>query len=291
MDDYSELAQRISVSVPEVRGCLILSRDGMVLGAYPDEDESLAKGAWLRFIVLGEPEKSFVQFADQTWAFVRRGPYAAFAVADAGVRPGVIVDQLEQAMLTAEEGRTRRDTLRVPDAANAPSGKPRTSLHPGGGKDGKDGKEGKGKDKDKDRDKGKGVEVAAEAAAFRSTAPQGVAPAAAAPEGAWSHGAPSITGGDHGNAAPSEAPPVEAIPHVPGFPGDGQPAAPQIPPVDTPPPTPSAEPVTALKREPQRLIGTGSGDGAEESEVDRVLLAKEFSGLLQMDSGDDEGSS
>ena len=146
MDDYAALAQRISVSVPEVRGCMILSRDGMVLGAFPDDDESLAKAAWLRFITLGEPERSFVEFADQTWAFVRRGPYAAFAVAEAGVRPGVMVDQLEQAMLTAEEGRTRRDTLRVPDAANAPSGKPRTSLHPGGGKDGKDGRRtGKGK--------------------------------------------------------------------------------------------------------------------------------------------------
>jgi hypothetical protein len=253
----------------------------MVLGAHPDEDESLAKGAWLRFIALGEPEKSFVQFTDQTWAFVRRGPYAAFAVADAGVRPGVMVDQLEQAMLTAEESRSRRDTLRVPDAANAPSGKPRTSLHPGGGKDGKDGKEGKGKDKDKDRDKGKGVEVAAEAAAFRSTAPQTAAPEAAAAQGAWSHGVPSIAGGDHEDAGPSsEAPPVEAVAHAPG-----------ILPVETPPPAPPTEPVTALKREPQRLIGTGSGDGAEESEVDRVLLAKEFSGLLQMDSGDDEGSS
>ncbi|MGZ8594383.1 MAG: hypothetical protein ACXWYJ_01835 [Actinomycetota bacterium] len=268
MDDYSALAQRISVSVPEVRGCMILSRDGMVLGAFPDDDESLAKAAWLRFITLGEPERSFVEFTDQTWAFVRRGPYAAFAVAEAGVRPGVMVDQLEQAMLTAEEGRTRRDTLRVPDAANAPSGKPRTSLHPGGGKDGKDGKEGKGKDKDKDRDRSKPVEVAAEAA-----------PA----QGAWSRGTPAIASGDPAApaAAPSgEAPPLDAV---------VEPIA-QAP-VETPPPAPDVEPATALKKEPQKLIGTGSGGDEEETEVDRVLLAKEFSGLLQLDSGDDEGSS
>ena len=125
-------------------------------------DESLAKAAWLRFIALGEPEQELRRVhGTETWAFVRRGPYAAFAVAEAGVRPGVMVDQLEQAMLTAEEGRTRRDTLRVPDAANAPSGKPRTSLHPGS-KDAKDGKDGKGKDKDKDRDRAKPVEVAAD---------------------------------------------------------------------------------------------------------------------------------
>jgi len=259
MDDYSVLAQRISVSVPEVRGCLILSRDGMVLGAYPDEDESLAKGAWLRFTALGEPEKSFVEFADQTWAFVRRGPYAAFAIAEPGVRPGVMVDQLEQAMLTAEESRTRRDTLRVPDAAGAPSGKPRTSLHPGGGKDGKDSKDGKGKD----RDKGKPVEVAVEATAETAS------------HGAWSRGPQSIAKGADGTVDEAVQPP----------PGASQTAA------EPPAAASETEPATALKKEVQKLVGSGSeGDGGE-SEVDRVLLAKEFSGLLQMDSDDDEGSS
>ncbi|MDH5313597.1 MAG: hypothetical protein OEW66_07120, partial [Actinomycetota bacterium] len=130
MDDYSALAQRISVSVSGVSGALILSRDGLVLGAYPNEDDSLAKPAWLKFITLGEPDKSFVEFPDQVWAYVKRGPYAAFATAEVGTRPGILVDQMEQVLLMAEEGRARRDTLRVPDANAAPSGKPRTSLHP-----------------------------------------------------------------------------------------------------------------------------------------------------------------
>ena len=134
MDDYSALAQRISVGVSGVSGALILSRDGLVLGAFPNEDESLAKPAWLKFITLGEPDRSFVEFPDQVWAYVKRGPYAAFVLAEPGTRPGVLVDQMEQALLVAEEGRTRRDTLRVPDASSAPSGKPRTSLHPGTGK-------------------------------------------------------------------------------------------------------------------------------------------------------------
>jgi len=108
MDDYSALAQRISLNVQEVRGCLLLSRDGMILGAYPDEEESLAKSAWLRFCVLGEPERSFVEFTDQVWAFVHRGAYGAFAVANVGVRPGILVDQLEQVLLSADEGRAAR---------------------------------------------------------------------------------------------------------------------------------------------------------------------------------------
>ncbi len=270
MDDYSVLAQRISVSVPEVRGCLILSRDGMVLGAYPDEDERLAKDAWLRFVALGEPEKSFVEFADQTWAFVRRGAYAAFAVAEAGVRPGVMMDQLEQAMLTAEEGRSRRDTLRVPDAAKAPSGKPRTSLHPGGGKDGK---ERKGKDRDAEAP----AEVSAEAVAE------------AAPRGAWSRGTPTMA--NDGNAGPGAA----ADPSTAPVASADAPAAASVEGLVEPPTSSdvAAEPeaATALKREPQKLIGMGSDGDDEPAEVDRVLLAKEFSGLLQMDSDDDEGSS
>ena len=84
MDDYSALAQRISVSVSGVSGALILSRDGLVLGAHPNEDESLAKPAWLKFVTLGEPDRSFVEFPDQVWAYVKRGPYAAFATARRG---------------------------------------------------------------------------------------------------------------------------------------------------------------------------------------------------------------
>ena len=43
-----------------------------------------------------------------------------------------MLDQLEQAVITAEETRAKQKevTLKVPDAASAPSGRPRTSLHP-----------------------------------------------------------------------------------------------------------------------------------------------------------------
>ena len=76
--------------------------------------------------------RACVEFSDQLWAFVHRGPYAAFVVAGTSVRPGVMLDQLEQAVITAEETRAKQKevTLKVPDAASAPSGRPRTSLHP-----------------------------------------------------------------------------------------------------------------------------------------------------------------
>ena len=130
MEEFSALAARVAASVVELRGCLILSRDGLVLGAFPAGEEGPVKTAWLRFAVVGEPERGFIEFGDEIWTYVRRGPYAAFAVSGLGVRPGLLIDQLDQMLYTAEEVRARREALRLPEATPAPSGKPRTSLHP-----------------------------------------------------------------------------------------------------------------------------------------------------------------
>ena len=122
MDEYAALAQRVVLTMDDVRGCLVLSRDGMVLGAYPEEDEQAFKPAWLKFVNVGEARRGFVEFSDQMWAYVHRGPYAAFVVSGTAVRPGVLLDQLEQAVLAAEESRAKKgDTLKVPDAPGAPS--------------------------------------------------------------------------------------------------------------------------------------------------------------------------
>ena len=126
MDDYSALAYRIAGGVADVRGCLILSRDGLILGSYPD-DETAVKPAWVRFASLGDPERSFVEFGDQVWVYVRRPAYGAFAVANAGIRPGLVIDQLEGILASAEESRNRRDTLRVPEASGGPAASPSTS--------------------------------------------------------------------------------------------------------------------------------------------------------------------
>jgi len=131
MSDYAALAQRVAAGIAGIRGCLLLSRDGMVLGAHPEGDvESQVKAAWLRFVAVGEPERSYVEFPDQTWAFVRRGAYGAFAVADPEVRPGVLVDLLDQVLMAGEVERIHdREAMRIPEAPVAPSGKPRTLLH------------------------------------------------------------------------------------------------------------------------------------------------------------------
>jgi hypothetical protein len=84
---------------------------------------------------LGEVERGFVALRDEVWAFCRRGPYAALATAHPSVRAGVLLDSMEQMLLSAEESRVRKEAIRpaqereagAPDALRGP----RTSLHPG----------------------------------------------------------------------------------------------------------------------------------------------------------------
>jgi len=220
MSDYSALAQRVSLSIEGIRGCLMLSRDGMVLGAYPEgESEALIRSSWVRFAGVGDPERSYVEFPDQIWAFVRRGGYSAFAVADVGVRPGVLVDLLEQALMGGEEERVHdRETMRLPDAPSAPSGKPRTILH---------------KPERPSTQEPEPVTVTIEA--------------------------PEI----------ARAPTAEQ-----SIPAEGVPSAPEPEPASA-----SAE----IPAEPRQ----GKED---DSEVDRILLAKEFAGLLQVPKEDDDTS-
>lgn len=230
MNNYSALAQRVSMSVTGIRGCLMLSRDGMVLGAHPEgEAESHIRTSWVRFAAIGDPERSYVEFPDQIWAFVRRGAYSAFAIADASVRPGVLLDLLEQGLMMGEQDRTRdRETMRVPEVPSAPSGKPRTSLH-----------------KQEREARFPPVQAPPETASPRSTE---VAAADEAPAGAHPH----ESGSDPGARAAETDP------------------APQ------PDPEPESD---------ARVQGR-----EDEPEVDRILLAKEFAGLLQVPKEDDEAS-
>ena len=113
--DFSALASRVA-AFSDVLGCMILSPDGLVLGSFPpgDGDGDGIKPAWLRFAVVGEPDRSFVKFPDEVWAYVRSGSYAAFAVATGTTRPGVLLDHLEQALLVAGESREQRTVARAP---------------------------------------------------------------------------------------------------------------------------------------------------------------------------------
>ena len=133
MEDFNALASSLAQGVGDVRGCLILSRDGLVLGAHPAEAEGVTTPAWVRFAAIGDPERGFAQFGTETWCYVRRGPYAGFALVGPGARPGLVIDHMDQVLLAAEEGRSRHEGLRGTEAvpvAVAPQSKPRSHLHP-----------------------------------------------------------------------------------------------------------------------------------------------------------------
>lgn len=246
MDNFSALAQRVALGVGDVPGCLILSREGLVLGSYPDGDNGRVKQAWLRFATLGNAERGFIELADQIWVYARRGPYAAFAVAEISVRPGLLLDMLEQALLEAEDSRTKREGLRHPEAAQAPSGRPRTPMHPA-----------------LDRPQIVPDSVPALAAADSATQPTAETTIEATPEG--------------GAEATPTAASAEAIPG-----SDDAGAADQPAPEPESDPEPSADPAAPASRKRKE---PSEDDGV----VDRVMLAQEFSGLLQAGDPDDEG--
>jgi hypothetical protein len=260
MDDFNGLAQRVALSGDNVHGCLILSRDGLVLGAYPTIDDSVAKSSWLKFAKsLGEPERGFVEFPDQVWVFARRGVYSAFAVGGAGIRPGVLLETVEQALMAADQSRVSRDALRIPDAPSAPTGKPRTSLHP-----------------QASRQAPEHAAVVAEAALAEAAPAEvaGVAPSAETFE------APS--------AETFEAPSAEAETSPEGERGATPDAAAEASPEGS-----QADPEShqVPSTHPTPGLADPKQPSDDDGEVDRVMLAQEFSGLLQMGESDDEGSS
>jgi hypothetical protein len=259
MEDLTALAVRLSQSVGDARGVLILSRDGLVLGACPADAEERLKVPWLRFAALGEPERGFLQFGGEIWSYVRRGAYAGFVVTGIGVRPGFVLDQIEIALLHAEEARARREGLRAdaPAQPAAPSGRPRTPLHP---------------------------EARPEPpVVIRAEAPSAPAqPAASAPAAPAAPSAPSAPSPQAASASPVPSPlsaPPTTAPSLEPVPGRASAVGPQ--------------PAGAPERGPWGSVAGGSeervpeGPGEEDpdevagEEIDRFSLAREFSQLLQ----------
>jgi hypothetical protein len=129
LEDFNVLAISLGQGMADVRGCLVLSRDGLVLGAHPAESERATTRAWIRFATIGDPERGFVQFGTETWCYVRRAPYAGFAVAGPEERAGLVIDHMEQVLQTAEERRSRQEGLRETEAATvAPRSEPTPYL-------------------------------------------------------------------------------------------------------------------------------------------------------------------
>lgn len=133
--DFAALAEAVVTGLADVRACLILSRDGLTLGAHPAAEESRALNVWGRVATLGDIERGFIVVGEQMWTFCRRGAYSALAIGGAGARAGIVLDRLEQCVLAAEEDRVRKGSLRsAAEQDAAPQAEQdrrlRTPLHP-----------------------------------------------------------------------------------------------------------------------------------------------------------------
>ncbi|MGH2554632.1 MAG: hypothetical protein ACRDHO_02810 [Actinomycetota bacterium] len=110
--DFGALTHAVVAGVPDVRSCLMVSRDGLALGASPAAEEDRTLEVWTRIGTLGDVERGFITVRDEIWVFCRRGTYGAVATASPTARPGLILDHLEQMVLMAEEARVRREGVR-----------------------------------------------------------------------------------------------------------------------------------------------------------------------------------
>lgn len=110
--DFGALTHAVVAGVPDVRSCLMVSRDGLALGASPAAEEVRTLEVWTRIGTLGDVERGFITVRDEIWVFCRRGTYGAVATASPAARPGLILDHLEQMVLMAEEARVRREGIR-----------------------------------------------------------------------------------------------------------------------------------------------------------------------------------
>jgi hypothetical protein len=115
--DFSALASRLAAR-GDVLGCIIVSVDGMILGEFPPGNGSIVKPAWLQLASLGEPSRGFLSFPGEIWAFVRGARYGVFAVGTPSVRPGVVLEELDQVLSMAEEWHARREALRDPESVD-----------------------------------------------------------------------------------------------------------------------------------------------------------------------------
>jgi hypothetical protein len=129
MDDFAALAARLAGLVDDVRGCLIVSRDAMILGAYPESSEAEIKPVWSRFLALGDVARGFVELEDQICSYVRRGDHAAFVVTGPGVRPGFVLEQIDQTLAAADET-ADPNRLKLPEARVQPRPTPQGEPMP-----------------------------------------------------------------------------------------------------------------------------------------------------------------
>jgi hypothetical protein len=280
--DFGGLAARMAGGLDGVRACLIVSRDGLSLGAHPAAEEHRAREAWDAVQSVGDVHRGFAEVGQELWAVARRGPYAAIMVASPEVRPGLLLDRMDTHLLAAERLRAR-SAEEGPEAQairSEPARRPRTPLHP----------EPKPEPKVETRPTHEPVNPALEGLAGRLVDLSGVGPRKAdkarpeepseppvgeAPAPAPSAAAPAAIG-------PTATPTVAMKASAP--PAPAPPVVEDQDQTNSPDGLGAAEPGGSERPEPA-TPSTPVPEERNEREVDRIALAREFSRLLSDEFG------
>ena len=106
--DLGELAARMCAGLDGVRACLLLSPDGLTLGAYPADGEDLGREVWDRLEQVASPQRGFLDLGEEVWVVAKRGPYTAVLVSAVALRPGLLLDRVEALLRAVEEARARQ---------------------------------------------------------------------------------------------------------------------------------------------------------------------------------------
>lgn len=125
--DFGALAARLAANLDDIRACLLMSRDGLTLGVFPQNQETYTREVWDRLRSIGDPERGFISVGDELWILARRGPYAGVVIAGPGATPGLLLDRLEFTLRSAEEMRLREGAAAQP--RGEATRRPRTLLH------------------------------------------------------------------------------------------------------------------------------------------------------------------
>ncbi|MDQ4005991.1 MAG: hypothetical protein M3135_06800 [Actinomycetota bacterium] len=129
--DFKDVAARIAAGLTGIRACLVVSRDGLSLGAYPADGEGKAREVWDVLEQLGDLKRGFVEMGMELWVIARRGPYGAVVVSSPDVKPGLVLDRIEANLVAAEQERSRQAVDEpVPPLRPDPFRRPRSPLHP-----------------------------------------------------------------------------------------------------------------------------------------------------------------
>ncbi len=112
--DLGALTGSVVVGLPGVQACLVVSRDGLPLAAYPSGAEGRVNEAWLRLAELGNVRRGFVVVDGEVWAVSCDGAYGAFAVGSESVRPAALLDRLDRLV-----ARLSQEPAELPSAATS----------------------------------------------------------------------------------------------------------------------------------------------------------------------------